>query len=197
MGQRVTLVFDHTLDDLARSFNVSAKINAAKIPHKLYNTYLDLFRRSGAMHDKLVAVINDGEHQLCMEEGRSSFVLPSTERMEKHVGLLHGIMKSFDPFRTDRDKEGVWLDRKQISGFFKLFSKDYDIVHETLDALRTTEYIRYHKHLRDNGIRYAGPSSLQEVFSVYVGVARVHGRQRAYMEDLAAGQGISLSLGRS
>ena len=185
MGQRATLVFDQTFEDLSRRFNASARVNAAKIPVSLYNDYLDLYRRSEHMHEKLVMVMEDGEHQLCMEEGRGRFRLPEEGYLEPEVRDLKNILKSFQPYYTARpQRETVWLERDQIQGFFNLFSKDYDIVHSVLEMLRVTDYLPYHRHLKEQGIRYAGPTSLQEIVNVFVGVARTHGHQSAYIEEL-------------
>lgn len=188
MGERVQIIFDRPFVDLTKDFNVGGRINAATVPGYLYNEYVDLYRRSDDMHRKLEMVMDDGEHQLAMEEGMDFFKLPNTRYLRKELGELRGILDSFDPYHTTFGKSGkVKLKDVQIQGFFNLFAKDYDIVHGLFETFRNTDYLKYHRHLRDvQKVKYAGPTSLQEIVNVFFGIARAQNKQRAYLKELAA-----------
>lgn len=188
MGERAQLVFDKSFVDLTKEFNVGGKINTVKVPNSLYKEFLDLYRRSKRMHDKLLSVIDDGEHILIMEEGRDFFKLPNDHYLRPELAELRTLLNSFSPYDAPRQKNGrVCLRPDQIQGFFNLFAKDYDIVHDLFETFRNTDYLKYHRYLRDErGVKYAGPTSLQEIVGVFFGLARAQNKQRAFMRELAS-----------
>lgn len=185
MGERGQLVFDTPFVDLVREFNVGGRINSVTLPYDLYKEYVRLYRRSVDMHKKLLSVMGDGEHQLILEEGRDKFTLPANDIFAEDLNDLNRIIKSFDPFGVTFSHGKVKLSDTQLQGFFDLFSKDYDVVHNLFEMFRATDYLKYHRHLRNEGIKYAGPTSLQEIMNVLVGVAHAHHRQNAYIKELS------------
>lgn len=187
--QRKLCIFDTPVSELAEEFNLRGRLKGVEVPKALYHEFLRLYRNSQKLHDKLILVLEDGEHRLVMEEGRGRFDLPPDDYLTDDLNELAGLLKSFDPYRVEsaKGKEKVFLTARQIQGFFSLFAKDCDIYHSVFEALRDTEYLKYHRHLRDvDHVKYAGPTSLQEVVDVYIGVARAHNKQRAYLLELSA-----------
>lgn len=187
--QRKLCIFDTPVTELAEEFNLRGRLKGVEVPKTLYNEFLRLYRNSQRLHDKLALVMGDGEHQLIMEEGRGRFDLPPDDYLTEDMAELGRLLKSFNPYyaETAKNKEKVFLTTQQIQGFFSVFAKDSDLYHGIFEALRNTEYLKYHRHLRDvDHVKYAGPTSLQEVVDVYIGVARAHNRQRAYLLELSA-----------
>lgn len=188
MGERAQLIFDKSFAQLAREFNFQTRVNAVSIPSSLYQEFVTLYKRSEALHDKLSTVLNDGEHVLIMEEGRDFFRLPPSRYLDKELVALKSALISFDPYKVQHQSNGtVRLRDTQVQGFFDLFSRDYDVVHKLFEAFRHTDYLKYHKYLRDERqVKYAGPNSLQEILNVFFGLARAQNRQRAYLRELSA-----------
>ena len=59
------------------------------------------------------------------------------------------------------------------------------VIDEIGTMFRTTDYIAYHKYLRDEfGIKYAGPTSLNEIVAANAGLYRAFAAQMGYLKPL-------------
>lgn len=194
MSQRALTVFDRTLNDLAAEFNYTS-LRRIEIPVPLYKQFLKLYDRAMDLREKLSMVMDDGEHRLLLQEGRArtTFNLPHEDFQRPENECLGAVLKSFNPYKISRiNSDYVSLQPEQVQGFFQTFSSAHNVVHSVFDMFRQTDYIDYQRHLRDNlGIKYAGPTSLEELVGVYYTLARTNKMQKAYLEELGQGRGPS------
>ena len=186
MRERARITFDQSIEDLSKYFNVSATIRAVVMPRALHDEFLDLYRRIDAFGRKITAIHEDGEHQLALDEWRHDFRLPSADFLTAETAKLKQTMTGFDPYRADTQKSGkVSIAAGQAQGFFDTFTQGYDIVHALFEMFRSTDYMRFMRHLRDvDHTPYAGPTATKELTSVYFGLVRANRGQKAYLETL-------------
>lgn len=186
MSQRALCVFDRPVQSIAQEFN-KCGFRYHEVPYPLYAHYIDLYKKSEILHDKMAATMNDGEHRLLMEEGRrDGFQLPPDDYLDVDLKCIKKALNAFDPYHARSFKNGnIKLSAGQIQGFFTLFSAGYDMFHTVAEAVRHTDYLKLHRYMRDErGIKYAGPTALQELVNVYIGVAKTNRQQINYLQKI-------------
>ncbi len=195
MSQRALTLFDRPLNDLAAEFNYTTPLRRIEIPVSLYTQFIRLYERAHGLREKLALVMDDGEHRLLLQEGRltTAFNLPHEDFQRPENDQLGFFLKSFNPYSVKRrSKEYVSLQPAQVEGFFHVFSAAHNVVHNVLDMFRQTDYLPYQRYLRDElGVKYAGPTSLQEIVGFHFTLARTHKMQKAYLEELGHGRAPS------
>ncbi len=186
MSQRGLCVFDKPVQSIAQEFNKHS-FRYHEVPYPLFRHYADLYQKSERLYDKMHLTLNDGEHILLMEEGkRDGFQLPSDDYLDIDMKSVKKALTAFDPYRPKSIKDGkVKLSAEQIQGYFTLFAADYDMFHTVCEAIRHTDYLKLHRYMRDvRGVKYAGPTALQEAVDVYVGLARTNKQQIKYLQEI-------------
>lgn len=198
MSERALTVFDRPLKDLAEEFNYTTPLRRIEIPVALYTQFLKLYDRARDLREKLTMVMDDGEHRLLLQEGRltTAFNLPHEDFQRAENDQLGAFLKSFNPYSVARrTKEYVSLQPAQVEGFFHVFSAAHNVVHGVFDMFRQSDYLQYQRYLRDElAIKYAGPTSLQEIVGFHFTLARTHKMQTAYLAELGHGRGPSSNL---
>jgi hypothetical protein len=157
------------------------------VSRDLYDTYLKLYFRSLQLVEKLEAILKDGEHQLCMEEGlRDGWHLPQPDFMEEDVKQLRSFLKQIDPFRVNTSANSSQHTRVSVNlavQMHHLLQIDILMVGKLFDMFRNTEYLDYHRELKRKGIKYAGPTSLGEIVNTYMMMAHTHNKTEKYLEN--------------
>lgn len=150
----------------------------------LYSKYLRLYHFSVAMCRKLDEVIEDGEHRLGMEEGSDhGWILPDPDFMREDVDAMKEFLNDLDPFHVQHLKSGrVKASGKLAIGMHYMVELNRLMVKKLFHMFRTTDYLKYHRHLRDRGIKYAGPTSLQEVVDAFFFSAHTKNYTQKYLE---------------
>lgn len=187
LGAHGQTIFNSSVADLARSFNIAAPVPQVCLPTKLYSQFLHLYRRSYAMHDGLKAVIEDGEHRLAMEEGQADFRLPAPDYLEEEVAEFGKALKAFQPFAFTPAKkpDHVWLRSSNIDGFLNVFTKTRELILDVAEVLRNSDYLHYHRYLRDvQQVKYAGPVCLQQLFDAEIVLIQTHRAQHGYLDGI-------------
>jgi hypothetical protein len=154
------------------------------IERAIYDKYLRLYHWSVALADKLDQVIEDGEHRLCLEEGmhEGGWILPDPDFMREDVDALKAFLKTIDPFRcTSVGKDRVKVSAQLAVQMHYMSEIDHLIVKKLFHMFRSTDYLKYQRHLRDRGIKYAGPTSLGEILNTYFELAHTRKMTDDYM----------------
>lgn len=156
----------------------------------LYDKYIRLYHWTRVLCDKLDAVIEDGEHRLCMDEGRETgWNLPHPDFMKDDVAEMKKLLKSLDPFRVSMTKDGkVRANVTLAVGMHYMAEADRLMIHKLFDMFRTTDYLPYHRDLRERGIKYAGPTSLGEIFNTMLYLAHTNNYTNRYIQERNIGK---------
>lgn len=189
MAQRHLCIFDQPVSELADIFNVRGDWRRIEVPQKLYKEFVRLYQCSEDLHDKIKAVMEDGEHTLMLEDGRRlGFYLPEDDYLDVDLRDLKKNLKAVDPYRTLGGAKGyVYMAPEQVDGLFKVFVSSYDLLHNVWEIGRNTDYMKCIRHFRDKkDLKYSGPNSLNEMLRVYFGLARAEKQQATYLTQLAA-----------
>ena len=135
-----------------------------KLPIDLYHTHCRFFLRSRILVDKLEQVMDNVEHQLYMEEGRTlGYQMPEEQRYRDFIAFYKEQFESFNPFETASKDGKVILRGDQARAFVdnrRLSAELYDMLDE---GIFQTEYMDMIRHLKNLGAPYFGPSIFQEI----------------------------------
>lgn len=185
MGDRAALFFDRRWDELTKEFNFRTHVSEIYVPPSLHKAYLKAYHRIDAMQRKTQDVIDDEEHKLIIEEGRDFFKLPHTHFLRKELDNLRLSLDSFNPYHAVPHKNGhIRLADNQISGFFKVLSEGFDVVHNSFDMFRHSDYFKLFRHLRDiQKMPYQGPTSIYEIVNAYFGIAYSCSEQNKFYKN--------------
>lgn len=136
----------------------------------LYNLHMNLYRDSHIMLNQQERVLNDGEHcQVIIDGLRKKLRMPRTELFRLRVAALRAHLNSYDP-RNVRHREGdiveIPLPVARAMHATMLLSTQY--VFDYFTEMKQSDYVKWLRELKQSGVPYAGPGSLQEVFSTYL-----------------------------
>jgi hypothetical protein len=157
------------------------KITVSK---ELYNAYIKLYFRSLQLAKKLECILNDGEHQLCMDEGqKDGWNLPDHDYMHDDVNHLKTVLKKLDPFRSIPIHNGshVKISAHLAVEMHHLLQINILMSAKLFDMFRESEYLPFHRDLRERGIKYAGPTSLSEIVNTYMQSAHTYNKTQKYL----------------
>lgn len=176
MEERAKSVFDRSFNALTREFDLRAPVVGICLPKPLFKEFLHLYHVAGKLERGMTAVLQDGEHQLFMEEGRRlGFHLPDVSLLVDSLEGLHHAVKVADPFGViPRDDDQVSMTGDQAQGLLSLASKTHDVVHDAFDTLRGSNYMSCLRHFRDVlHTPYAGGTALKDAVSAYFSLCRI------------------------
>jgi len=177
---------------LKEIFDAAAALDKTKFRNRsvivekdIYDKYIRLYHWTRALCDKLDAVIEDGEHRLGMEEGRQTgWNLPDPDFMKDDVTAMKKMLRSLDPFGVTHTQDGrVRVNVTLAVGMHYMAEADRLMIHKLFNMFREKDYLPYHRHLRDMGIKYAGPTSLGEIFNTMMYLAHTKSYTKKYMDD--------------
>lgn len=152
----------------------------------LYDTYIKLYFRSLHLAQKLEQIVNDGEHQLCMQEGRDAgWNLPKGDYMREDVLRLKSFLKGLDPFNSVSCRGGshVKISAHMAVDMHHLLQINILMVGKLFDMFRETDYLNYHRELKAKGFKYAGPTSLSEIVNIYMQSAHTQNKTQHYLQQ--------------
>lgn len=176
MEERAKSVFDRSFETLAREFDLRANVVGIYLPQPLFKEFLHLYHVANRLERGMTAVLQDGEHQLFLEEGRKlGFHLPDVSLLVDSLESLGHAVKAADPFGImSRDDDQVSLSSDQAQGLLSLASKTHDVVHDVFDTLRGSNYMSCLRHFRDVlHTPYAGGTALKDAVSAYFSLCRI------------------------
>lgn len=171
--------------EAAAALDARGKGRKISVGKDLYDTYLRLYFRSKQLCDKLESIINDGEHQLCMEEGRNDgWNLPQPDFMKEDVQRLKQFLKELDPFNSMHHNNGrnTRISAKLAVNMHHLLQINIIMINKLFDMFRETDYLSYHRELKAKGVKYAGPTSLGEIVGTYFMMAHTHKKTQKYLQ---------------
>lgn len=167
------------LDEVRRAFNRLARntgqsgyygiVKTIRMPERLYGEFLQLHFHTCALIDRLEEVLEDGEHQLLIEEGRQHGLrMPDAEGFLLRIAASRAQTDSYDPGYCVRDGGDIILPIHVARGLFGTAMMGMSLVHDSFQAILTTDYARYLRTLRNNGCAYAGPEALTQMYTLHI-----------------------------
>lgn len=183
--KKINIQLKEQFDSVTAIPRQSADGRWVTVSRDLYDAYLKLYFLSHKLCKKLDAILKDGEHQLCMEEGlKDGWHLPQPDFMGNDVAQLGQFLKELDPFAAYplAGSDRVKVPAKMAVQMHHLLQIDILMVSKLFDMFRSTQYLDYHRELKAKGIKYAGPTSLSELVSTYMMMAHTHNKTAKYLE---------------
>lgn len=168
MLEQVRQIFAKSVDIDASTDNPRPK--SIMMSGTLYNAHLNLYRDIHVMLNQQDKVLNDGEHRQVIIEGlQKKMSMPRTELFKLRVAGLRAHMNSYDPRRVahrpqDRVEVPVAMARAMNATMLLATSYMFDYFSE----IKQSDYVRHLRQLKEAGVPYAGPGSLQETFNTYL-----------------------------
>ena len=136
----------------------------------LYNQHVHLYRQSRLMIDQLEQVLKDGEHRLVIEEGQQlKLRMPHIESFDYRIAALRGQLDSYDPRDVIRLPGGtVHVPINTARNMHATALHVTSFVFDFFSEIKRSDYMKYLRRLRDNGVPYAGPGAIQDVLNTYL-----------------------------
>ncbi len=136
----------------------------------LYNYHLNLYRDAHIMLNQQERVLRDGEHQQVIIDGlRKRLRMPRTDLFSLRMAGLRAHLNSYDPRDMKRlpgDKAAVPVSVARAMNATMLLTTAY--VFDYFAEMKNSDYTRWLRKLKEDGVPYAGPGSLQETFNTYI-----------------------------
>ena len=144
----------------------------------LYNYHLNLYRDSHIMLNQQERVLNDGEHcQVIIDGLRNRLRMPRTELFNLRVSALRAHLNSYNPRDIQRiagDRVVVPVPVARAMNATMLLTTAY--VFDYFSEIKNSDYVRWLRQLKQDGVTYAGPGSLQETFNTYMNLHYLAGQ---------------------
>lgn len=140
------------------------------ISDTLYAMHLHLHKEARAMIDQFERVLDDGEHRLVIDEGRQlKMRMPDTESFYMRVDAIRAHLDSYDPDHVRRNEDRtVLVPIPTARAMHATALQSMSFVRDFFAEVQKTDYLRYLRKLKQDGVAYAGPMCIQEVFNQYV-----------------------------
>lgn len=165
-----------TFEDFARenpAAGPSVRIKTVCVKREVYNAYLDVYKSADALADKLELVLKDGEHRLCMKEGRAQgYRIPDEKETHGKISTLRAALNGFDPRDIVFEGDYVILPVATARGFHRVAVESCALVGGLFGDIRDSGYLPWLRELKRMRFPYVGPSSLQEAMDVWVCLLR-------------------------
>ncbi len=153
------------------------------IDRDLYDAYLSQYHHGQRMAMAMETVLNDGEHQLVMEEARrAGYKLPDEQAFRRELDDYRAFLNGFNPYDVKMTHDGrVRVPLRTARAFHFMGEYNYALVEHVLVSVLHTQYLRRFTDLKQAGFPYAGPTALQETVNMLAAhnmTARQEARQR-------------------
>lgn len=166
--EQVRKIFAQCVDvDLTQDFPRAKSFTMSAALHELH---LDLYRDVHIMLDQQDKVFKDGEHRQLIEEGlQMNMRMPHISVFKLRVDALRAHINTYNPFEAKtNDKGRVTVPVHVARGMNATLLLASCYVHDYFSELANTDYAKRIRQLREAGVPYAGPCSLQETFNTYI-----------------------------
>jgi hypothetical protein len=153
------------------------------IDRDLYDSYLSQYHHGQRMAMTMETFLNDGEHQLVMEEARrAGYKIPDEQEFRRELDDYRSFLNWFNPYDVKIMGDGrVRLPLRTARAFHFMGEYNRALVEHVLVSVLHTEYLRRFTDLKRAGFPYAGPTALQETVNTLAAhglTARQEARQR-------------------
>lgn len=153
------------------------------IDGNLYAAYIEQYHYAHRMLLALQSVVDDGEHQLIMEEARrAGYKLPDEAIFRRELETYRDFLNSFNPYDVRVARDGrIRLPMRTARSLYFMAEYNQALGQYILGSVLRTEYLRRFTELKRAGFPYAGPTALQEtadLLMAYGRTAREEKRQR-------------------
>jgi hypothetical protein len=149
------------------------RIASLRVPMQVYDAHLKIYRLSLYMAEALKAVLEDGEHQLAMDEAAEiGYRLPDMETFRQELDGYLDFLKSFNPYHVKYvGQDEVHMPYKTARAMQGLVHYNCLMLSRVLSGCFETEYLKHFKTLKEDCIPYAGPTAIQQAFNLIGGLA--------------------------
>ncbi|MBI1259929.1 MAG: hypothetical protein GC204_20875 [Chloroflexi bacterium] len=147
------------------------KTTKFKMPLKLYETLQEIHRRSLAMAEQILEVIEDEEHDFMMHYGRRSRrSLPDLVAVKNEILLYAGFLKEFDPAdaRVIAEKDTALVPADTILKMAQMLQYNNSVLEGLKNTFRDTEYFRVFTDAKASGLIYSGKTALAEILNLAI-----------------------------
>ncbi|MFN3826852.1 MAG: hypothetical protein ACK4NR_04425 [Micavibrio sp.] len=171
MFEDVRAVFSRVANDRKGICAPIHERSAFLISHKLYALQLHLHKEARIMIDQFENVLDDGEHRLVIDEGRQMKMrMPDTDSFRMRIDAMRAHLDSYEPddVRINTKECTVLVPVTTARAMHATALQTMSFVRDFFAEVQKTDYLRYLKKLKADGVAYAGPMCVQEVFNQYV-----------------------------
>ena len=159
------------------------RASAVIISRDLYDSYLGQYMHAQRLSLAMEGVLEDGEHQLVLEEARfKGYSLPDESAFRRELATYREFLNSFNPYDVAATRDGrVRVPLRTARAFHFMGEYNRALAEHVLVAVLHTEYLRRFTDLKQAGFAYAGPTALQQtvdMLAAHIRTEKEESRQR-------------------
>lgn len=145
------------------------------VPQDIHEKCLRLYHLSLDLVDALRDVMEDGEHQIVMEEAQTlGYQLPDIELFKAELEAYGDFLYGINAYQGTLSKNGyIKVPGDYAELFHGVMHYNCVMVGRIFSGCFETEYMRRFGDLKQAGFAYAGPVALQQALNVLTDMARV------------------------
>lgn len=162
-------------------------VKTIRMPESLYRKFLNIHDHARILVDSVQAILNDGEHQTIIEEGiLLKYRMPDMAGFSIKIAAVRAQLDSYDPNNHIREGKDVVLPAYVARGLYVTALTGTAFVHDCFEAVTKTDYWKYMRVLKENGVPYAGPVVLPQMYALHLSlqIAAVFTQREAIPEQL-------------
>ncbi len=155
------------------------------IPNDLYHVLHDFYGRALGLAEAMQTVLDDGEHQLILEEARAAGRrMPDIDGIRKELTEYRDFLRSFDAYNATPFRNGfVKMGLSTVQGHRETLIRSSVMLKNLWQGCFDTDYMDYFTTLKENGVPYAGQTALQQMMNVAIGFVKADKANDKYQRE--------------
>lgn len=169
------------------SWDPATRIRRVKIHRDVFNAYVEVYRSACIMTQKMDEVLDHFEHQRLINTGvQMGYRMPNVEAVAARNAIIKIYLDGLDPFHQAYERDGVIEFPARTASQMHLVARHSTMmIADVVNNINQSDYMLWIRNLKKMGGAYQGPTSLQEVFNVWMNLAVSNAQECRHVPEQA------------
>ena len=174
-----------TEHDNSSTWDPKTRIRRVKVHRDIYNAYVELYRSACIMTQKMDEVLDHFEHQRLISTGtQMGYRMPDVEAVAARNAIIKIYLDGLNPYHGVYEHDGmVEFPARTASQMHLVARHSAMMIADVVNNINQSDYMLWIRNLKKVGGAYQGPTSLQEVFNVWMNLAVSHAQERRHVPE--------------
>lgn len=148
------------------------RIRCIRMHREVFNAYVEVYHSACIMAEKMDEVLEHYEHQRLISTGvLHGYKMPNVEAVSARNSILKLYLEGLDLYRDAHERNGAIEIPAKTARQMHMVARQADLIFaDVINNINGSDYMLWIRNLKKMGGAYQGPTSLQEVFNLWVAV---------------------------